>query len=273
MRKIAYVCADDRHRLLFASTLQPLGVDRLDYFPWLKAALEHLSGSDEYLAIVIHGRISGMVVDEEALRRVREVTGIPVLLLGFSAEGWHADAHGQVVLVPRPVTAAALTQAVAGLRDVPHPKLVKRLRRSPGFKTFSETALAYLLGRAEAAQLLPGEVLFDEGDPGDSMFFVITGLVEITIAGKEVEQVGPGGILGEMAMLAGHVRSAAARAVETTVALEVGGEALHGSDADFRAIFFELVARTLVDRLRRTSGLLLGVTDGGANAVLPERPQ
>jgi len=270
MRRIAYVCADDRHRLLFSSALQPLGFDRIDYFPWVKAALSHVAEkSDEFQLLVIHGKISGMTVDDSLLDRVREVTRIPVLLLGYSKATWDEDAHGKVVLVPRPVTAAGLTQAVAGLRQVHHSKLVQRLQRSPGFKTFSEDALAYLLSRAKAVQLLAGEVLFDEGDPGDSMYFVIAGMVEIDIGEREVERAGPGGILGEMAMLAGHARSASARAVETTVALEVKGSVIEESDANFRAVFFELVTRTLIFRLRRTSGIL-SCLQGDSSPESPE---
>lgn len=55
-----------------------------------------------------------------------------------------------------------------------------------------------------------GEVVFAQGDPGDVMFVVIEGEVEILLDGKPIETVRAGGIIGEMALIDMGPRSATA---------------------------------------------------------------
>ena len=58
-----------------------------------------------------------------------------------------------------------------------------------------------------------GKVVFREGDPGDVVYVVLDGKVDLRLKGRLVETVGPGGILGEMALIeqAPRVASATAR--------------------------------------------------------------
>jgi CRP/FNR family transcriptional regulator, cyclic AMP receptor protein len=58
----------------------------------------------------------------------------------------------------------------------------------------------------------PGQVIFEEGQPGDVMYAIIDGEIEITINGRLVDRVGSGGIIGEMAIIDDSPRSATARA-------------------------------------------------------------
>jgi len=55
-----------------------------------------------------------------------------------------------------------------------------------------------------------GQQIFAEGDPGDVMFVVKEGDVEIVVHGTVVETLGPGSILGEMALIDRNPRSATA---------------------------------------------------------------
>jgi CRP/FNR family cyclic AMP-dependent transcriptional regulator len=64
----------------------------------------------------------------------------------------------------------------------------------------------------DTVALQPGEVLFREGDPGDVMFAVVEGQVELTRDGTVIEEVGPGGIMGELALIDSAPRSATATA-------------------------------------------------------------
>jgi CRP/FNR family cyclic AMP-dependent transcriptional regulator len=56
----------------------------------------------------------------------------------------------------------------------------------------------------------PGDVVFREGDPGDRMFAVVSGEVEIQIGDRIVDTAGAGDILGEMAVIDAGPRSATA---------------------------------------------------------------
>ena len=53
-------------------------------------------------------------------------------------------------------------------------------------------------------------VLFEAGQPGDVLYVVLSGTVEIRIGAQVVETVGEGGIVGEMALIDKSARSATA---------------------------------------------------------------
>lgn len=55
-----------------------------------------------------------------------------------------------------------------------------------------------------------GQPIFTEGQPGDVMYVVKEGEVDLFIHGNLVDTLGPGGILGEMAMIDRKPRSATA---------------------------------------------------------------
>lgn len=57
-----------------------------------------------------------------------------------------------------------------------------------------------------------GQRIFSAGDPADAMYVVLEGEVEISIRGKVVETLGPGGVLGEMALIERAPRTATATA-------------------------------------------------------------
>jgi CRP/FNR family cyclic AMP-dependent transcriptional regulator len=56
----------------------------------------------------------------------------------------------------------------------------------------------------------PGEVIFSAGDTGREMYVVRTGSVDLKIGDTVLESVGPGGILGELALVDPAPRSASA---------------------------------------------------------------
>ena len=55
-----------------------------------------------------------------------------------------------------------------------------------------------------------GQHIFTAGQPGDMMYVVKEGEVEVVVNGKIIDTVGPGGILGEMALIDKRPRSATA---------------------------------------------------------------
>ena len=59
-----------------------------------------------------------------------------------------------------------------------------------------------------------GDTIFREGDAGDAMYAVLEGTVEIRLSkGGVVESVGPGGVIGEMALIDQSPRAASAVAL------------------------------------------------------------
>jgi CRP/FNR family cyclic AMP-dependent transcriptional regulator len=61
---------------------------------------------------------------------------------------------------------------------------------------------------AHAFPVAQGVVLFRDGDAGEEMYGVVAGEIEIVKHGRLIEAIGPGGIIGEMAVVDGSPRSA-----------------------------------------------------------------
>lgn len=74
--------------------------------------------------------------------------------------------------------------------------------------------------------LPPGDVLFREGDEGDAAYALVSGRVEVvkaTDAGEQtLAELGPGEIVGEVALLTGERRSATVRVLEPTTVRVMG---------------------------------------------------
>jgi len=64
----------------------------------------------------------------------------------------------------------------------------------------------------DAYDVEAGTALFTEGEPGDVMYAVISGEIDVTLGGHVVEHVGTGGILGELALIDASPRAATATA-------------------------------------------------------------
>jgi CRP/FNR family cyclic AMP-dependent transcriptional regulator len=65
-------------------------------------------------------------------------------------------------------------------------------------------------------ELPAGSIVFEEGAPGDEMFGVIEGEVEVRMAGGLVRKLGPDDTFGEMAIVDSTTRSATVVAVTDT---------------------------------------------------------
>jgi ABC-type multidrug transport system ATPase subunit/ABC-type multidrug transport system permease subunit len=95
---------------------------------------------------------------------------------------------------------------------VRNPRLVDILRRSVLFADWPPEALAAAAQRLRPLSVPAGHVCLTEGQPGDEMYLVDEGqfVVESSSGGKlkQLAQLGPGAVFGEMAVLTGQPRSA-----------------------------------------------------------------
>lgn len=95
-----------------------------------------------------------------------------------------------------------------------------------------------------------GQKVFAVGDPGDCMYVVIEGKVDLLVSDRLVETLGPGGVLGEMTLIDPAPRSATAVARSRCKLAPVNRRrfAFLVQHTPFFAI---QVMRVMADRLRR----------------------
>lgn len=77
-------------------------------------------------------------------------------------------------------------------------------------------SFGYLFRNTELLSYTTGHRIFSEGDPGDQMYAVQEGEVDLLVGDIVVETVGPGGVFGEMALIEQEPRSATAIARSDT---------------------------------------------------------
>jgi CRP-like cAMP-binding protein len=95
-----------------------------------------------------------------------------------------------------------------------------------------------------------GRVLMSEGDVGRESFVVADGWARVSVAGREVGRVGPGGMLGEMALLdRRHARTATVTASSTMTLLVLDPGAFDRLLLEHPRVTRQ-VAATLAARLR-----------------------
>jgi CRP/FNR family cyclic AMP-dependent transcriptional regulator len=131
------------------------------------------------------------------------------------------------------------------------------LLTSPFFRPMHAEELDEIIGFAIERRYPRGAVIYSKGDPGSSMQAVLVGRLRVSIVssdGKEVtlNMIGPGEIVGEIALLDGKPRSADVTAIEDTTLMVVERQRF----IPFLMRDPSLVDRLLVvlcDRLRRTS--------------------
>ena len=71
-----------------------------------------------------------------------------------------------------------------------------------------------------------GEQLIEQGEEGSQLFLILDGLVDVEVDGDEVAELGPGALLGEMALLEGGKRTASVYATTPVRAVVVPRDAV-----------------------------------------------
>ena len=116
--------------------------------------------------------------------------------------------------------------------------------------------LSMFANSADIREYPPGHIFFSLGEPGDVMYVVVSGEVEIVIREKIIETVRTGGVFGEMALIDSHQRSAGARARTTVQAAVIDHEQFLYLVRTHPSFSIE-VMNVMADRLRLLNEALL----------------
>ncbi|MBI5005576.1 MAG: cyclic nucleotide-binding domain-containing protein [Nitrosomonadales bacterium] len=103
--------------------------------------------------------------------------------------------------------------------------------------------------------LSAGQTLFKEGEQGDLMYVLMSGVAEIIVKGRVVELPEAGAIVGEMAMIDDGARSATVVAKTECKFLPIGRKRFNFLLQQTPNFALHMM-RVIADRLRRTDAIL-----------------
>jgi len=146
-----------------------------------------------------------------------------------------------------------------------HEETTRELLQSvPLFDVMQPHELELLARHMNYLDLRRGEYLFQEGDPGESMYFVASGLFDVlkkSVTGnfRTVARIGRGGTIGEMALLDQAHRSATVVARQPGITLLLTHKGFDLLVEKYPAIGIKLlkrIMRLLSMQMRRTTSRL-----------------
>lgn len=130
--------------------------------------------------------------------------------------------------------------------------VVRALSRSHLFGALSPEQLRKVAQRGELLQLAEGEELLREGDPSQAFFLILSGAAIVRAQDREVTELGPSDVIGEMGVLLDKPRTATVAAAGPMVVLKYDAAVF---DAMFERVpgFGLGVCRALAGRLEQTT--------------------
>jgi len=133
------------------------------------------------------------------------------------------------------------------------------MRRVPLFAELETDDLEWIAGSAEHVELAAAELLAPEGGPGDAMFAIVAGELDVVKRSRNVDvpiaRLGPGEIVGEMAVLEARPRNASIRAATDARVARIGRDVVLELVRTRPAAALSII-RTVTGRLRDTEAML-----------------
>ena len=142
---------------------------------------------------------------------------------------------------------------------------------TPALAGLGEESLRSLCGAMEEVRIAPGENLVRQGDPADHLYVVLEGkLVAVLERGEEqpeqiLREMGPGDLIGEVALITGGERTATVRALTPVLAAALSRQAFARlAESDAQTV--NRLSETIASRLQRSQlaehlGRLFGSMD------------
>ncbi len=124
--------------------------------------------------------------------------------------------------------------------------------------TLHEQDVFWMQTTGKTEHIPAGSVLIPEGVPLDTFYIVLVGMLSVSIAAKQNEEVarlGIGEVLGEMSFVDSRPSAATVTAVENSLVLSVSHEKLAEKleqDEGFASRFYKALAIFLCTRMRST---------------------
>jgi signal transduction histidine kinase len=133
------------------------------------------------------------------------------------------------------------------------------LRRVPLFAELSEEDLSDVADGCEPVELAAGDLLAAEGDPGDALFVIVAGELQVVKRSRRTDVpiaiLGPGEIVGEMAIFEAQPRNASVRAISPARVIRIASDEIMGLLRTRPSATLSML-RTVMGRLRNTESML-----------------
>lgn len=145
---------------------------------------------------------------------------------------------------------------------------ISRLSRTRPFNLLPRDALQLIAFSAEKQKLAANQQLFEEGDPADLGYFVLSGSIALSVRnhkGERTRVVGVGALIGENAIMAEVARPSTARAKENSVVLRISRPIFHRVLGEFP----KEAARIRAGLAARTRKLSRSLEELRARAIEP----
>jgi len=155
-----------------------------------------------------------------------------------------------------------LSQAFTTLRlsgdAVSESEKFDRLRGMPFFMNFGDVALWEVVRISSWTSIPAGSVIIREGDEGDSFYLLIDGEVAVTLMGKQITTIKPGGCFGELLYFQdrGERRTTTITALVPITVMEIKTKALDASTDGCQVGFNKAFMKVLIGRLVQANRMI-----------------
>ncbi len=238
--------------------LEPLALDAGE-------VLFRRTDADRALYVLLDGRLAASRTDEDGETTVLGEIGpgeavgeIQLLTGGERTADVHAREPSRLVRLPAATVdwlAESAPEVLGELLEVIRLRLRHNQLAALAGELFGidePEALAEFEREVEWVRLASGEQLFAQGDPGNGLWVVVSGLIATVLSdGRVVGEVARGELLGEMAVVTGEPRAAAAYALRDSDLVWIGRQQFERLvQRDPRILMG--ITRRVVSRLRQT---------------------
>ncbi len=152
---------------------------------------------------------------------VKDYAEIEEVADDFMTRIWYAFTRHEIE-IPFPIRSVFLRERTAesdrAEAEADDEVIYRHLRQVELFDPLSDEEARALATRARVAPFFPGDTILRQGEPGDSLYIVDHGRVEVVVSQngrtEKVAELGPSAFVGEMGLMTGAERSATVIAIE-----------------------------------------------------------
>jgi CRP-like cAMP-binding protein len=152
-----------------------------------------------------------------------------------------------------------LSQAFMSLRLADGPvtdsEKFNRLREFQFFEDFNDVALWEVVRIGSWKTIVGASVVIREGEVADSFYFLAEGEVDVSLSGKSLATVRPGGCFGEILYFTGLIqrRSTTITTRSEVTVIEIKANAMRAATDGCQVAFNKACMRVLIERLAQSN--------------------